>query len=70
MGDYNGYVGLFEILPIEKEDNSVDYEYFYTPCSFVHLSVVTITAISTLVWTLLVLCYCICIRLVKKTKVL
>eukprot|EP00026_Physarum_polycephalum_P004367 Phypoly_transcript_04385.p1 GENE.Phypoly_transcript_04385~~Phypoly_transcript_04385.p1 ORF type:complete len:374 (-),score=37.57 Phypoly_transcript_04385:2-1123(-) len=75
MGDFGGYVALFEILPLpEPEKGEVPtYEYFYTPCPFVHLSVVTITSISTLIW-ILIMTFLVCLRVLQpvslnKTKV-
>lgn len=69
MGDYHGYVALFEILP--KASNPTEYEYFYTPCSFVHLSIVTITAISSVVWCIITSLYFLIQKICysNKTKV-
>lgn len=63
MGDFGGYVALFEILPKNPKNSVIsessenlepkNFDYFYTACPFVHLSVVTITAISTLIFTIL-----------------
>lgn len=68
MGDYGGYAALFEIFPIPLEDGNTAYEYYYSTCPFVNLSVVTITAVLTLIWCLLI-AVCCCFKIVKSYKV-
>jgi len=65
MGDFGGYAGLFEIQPHRIAEKEIIYEYYYTPCTFVYLSTITITFALSLVWGFFLL-VCICIRYRRK----
>jgi UDP-2,3-diacylglucosamine pyrophosphatase LpxH len=52
MGDYGGFVGLFEVEPL-RAASSLSYRYHLGGCSFVRLQVLTVLQVAWLVWFVL-----------------